>query len=110
MTDQEISILKKRCMDAMGTNANIANHQSTMLQLIHEVEASRKGFNKSHPKAKQEVFEDPPTAVVTEEDELDSSETEATGEESESSSPVWDDEAPAASAKKKPVSKKKAAK
>jgi len=154
ISDHELSILKKRCVDAMGTNANIANHQSTILQLIHEIEASR-----AWHKAKKDLptpeeikdlqslvvpaLADPETSVriklgtttpspstlmvfdrltavgglssastgskstESEPSELEDSSDEVTDEES--SSPVWDDEVPAASAKKKATAKKKAA-
>lgn len=42
LTDTELHDLKKRCIDAMATNAVIAHYPSYMLRLIEEVEAGRK--------------------------------------------------------------------
>lgn len=41
LSDKELSDLKKRCMDAMGSGATIARHPEYMLDLIKEVEKHR---------------------------------------------------------------------
>jgi len=50
MTDKEITDLKKRCIEVMGTGATIARHAEYLLDLITEVEGHRKG-QEPKPKA-----------------------------------------------------------